>query len=283
MSEWDAWIGRRERRADRVDDGLARRWCATFDLPPPDAGALPQGIHFALCVPDAPTAVLGEDGHPRREGGDSFLPPIPLPRRMWAGSVINFHRPIAVDDPIERISRIVQIAEKPGSSGALVFIELEHHMVAGDVTAVSERQTLVYREAAAGDVPLSPPVTGTQRFDTKAWDAHRIVTPDERLLFRYSALTFNSHRIHYDLPYARDFERYRGLVVHGPLTASLLLQLAARQFGENRLASFTFRGLSPAVADEPLNLVMRGAGDCLEMAAFGDDGRQVTKAEAVLR
>ena len=99
---------------------------------------------------------------------------------------------------------------------------------------------------------------------------------------RYSALTFNTHRIHYDLPYARDVERYRGLVVHGPLTASLLLQLAGAQFGDNRLARFSFRGVSPAIAGEPLHLVMRGTGDALEMAAFANDGRQVVKAEAVL-
>ena len=103
------------------------------------------------------------------------------------------------------------------------------------------------------------------------------------MLFRYSALTFNTHRIHYDLPYAREVERYRGLVVHGPLTASLLLQLAHAQFGANRLASFAFRGLSPAIASEPLHLVMRGAGDNIEIAAFAGDGRQVVKAEGTLR
>ena len=133
------------------------------------------------------------------------------------------------------------------------------------------------------DAPLSPPTSVTGAFDAAAWDAHRTVTPDPRLLFRYSALTFNTHRIHYDLPYARDVERYRGLVVHGPLIASLLLQLAGARFGDNRLASFAFRGLSPAIAGEPLHLVMRGAGDCLEMAAFAGEGRQVTRAEAHLR
>ncbi len=119
-------------------------------------------------------------------------------------------------------------------------------------------------------------------FDPQAWDLHRQLVPDTRLLFRYSALTFNTHRIHYDAPYALEQERYRGLVVHGPLTASLLLQLAAERFGENRLAQFGFRGVSPAIAGEALHLVLRGAGDDIELAAFAGDGRQVTKASARL-
>ncbi len=119
-------------------------------------------------------------------------------------------------------------------------------------------------------------------FDPRAWDLHRQLVPDTRLLFRYSALTFNTHRIHYDAPYALEQERYRGLVVHGPLTASLLLQLAAERFGENRLAQFGFRGVSPAIAGEALHLVLRGAGDDIELAAFAGDGRQVTKASARL-
>lgn len=284
MSEWDAWIGREMRQDDHLDPALARRWCATFDRPAIGSGAMPQGIHFCLGTPEAPTRALGDDGHPRREEGpDTFVPPIPLPRRMWAGSRITFHGPIAVGSAVARASRIASIAEKNGESGRLVFVEIDHATSVGGVPAVEERQTLVYREAAPANAPLTPPASGTTTFDASAWDAHRLVTPDPRVLFRYSALTFNTHRIHYDAPYAQEVERYRGLVVHGPLTASLLLQLAEAQFGPNRLASFTFRGLSPAIAGEPLHLVMRGAGDCMEMAAFAGDGRQVTKAEAVLR
>jgi 3-methylfumaryl-CoA hydratase len=284
MSEWDAWIARQERRQDRVDAGLSRRWTATFDLPIRAGEPLPQGIHFALCVPDAPTKILGGDGHPLRyDDPADLLPPVPLPRRMWAGSRIEFHKAIAAGAAIERTSRVAAISEKEGGSGRLVFVELDHATSADGQLAVKERQTLVYREAAAADAPLTPPEVGGDVFDPSGWDAHRTATPDERLLFRYSALTFNSHRIHYDAPYAREVERYRGLVVHGPLTATLLLLLADKQFGSNRLASFSFRGLSPAIAGEPLHLVMRGAGDCLEMGAFAADGRQVTRAEAVLR
>lgn len=282
---WDGWIGREVRQADRLDPSLVRRWCATFDLPEPGDALMPQGIHLCLCTPEAATATLGEDGHPARgEAADSLLPPVPLPRRMWASSAMTFHRPIVVGDRMERLSRIASIVEKTGGTGTLVFVEIDHATHAAGALAVEERQTLVYRDAAAPDAPLSPPEPGTACFDPSAWEAHRRVVPDERLLFRYSALTFNTHRIHYDAPYACEVERYRGLVVHGPLTASLLLQLAAvRLGGGNRLARFAFRGLSPAIAGEPLHLVMRHAAEGLEMAAFADDGRQVTSAKAALR
>lgn len=125
-----------------------------------------------------------------------------------------------------------------------------------------------------------PPPPGSERFDPKGWDAHRALTPTEPLLFRFSALTFNSHRIHYDLPYATAEEGYRGLVVHGPLTATLLLQLAQAELGDNALASFAFRGTSPAICGEGLHLVMRGQGETIELGAFASDGRQVMAATA---
>ena len=281
MENFADWIGREQRSTDRLDPALAERWCATFDRDAPSGEAMPQGIHFCLCTPEARTAQLGEDGHPARDDSPaSFLPPIPLPRRMWAGSAIRFHAPLAVGATVERVSRIASITDKSGSRGQMVFVEVEHETAAGGELAVSETQTLVYLEALDPDAPLSPPESGSDSFDPGDWDAHRPMRPDPRLLFRYSALTFNTHRIHYDAPYARDVERYRGLVVHGPLTASLLLQLAAERCGENRLASFRFRGLSPAIAGEPLHLVMRAQGGAIELAAFAQDGRQITQASA---
>lgn len=276
-----AWIGREQRATDRLDEGLAARWLATFDLPRPHPPIMPQGIHFALCTPQAPTATLGEDGHPARDdSADSFLPPFPMPRRMWASSKIAFHAPIAIGAVVERASRVAAISEKEGGSGRLAFVDVEHMTRANGTVAVIEKQTLVYREAAAPDAPLSPPPPGEGAFDPSAWEATRTLTPDARLLFRYSALTFNSHRIHYDAPYAQAVERYRGLVVHGPLTASLLLQLAAQELGENRLRSFAFRGLSPAIAGEPLHLAMKQGEAGYDFAAFAADGRQVTAATA---
>ncbi|MFO6446499.1 MaoC family dehydratase N-terminal domain-containing protein [Erythrobacter sp. NE805] len=278
---FEAWIGREARARDRLDEGLAHRWLATFDLPRPHPPVMPQGIHFALCTPEAPSAALGEDGHPARDDTPrSFLPPFPLPRRMWASSKIAFHAPIAIGAVIEQVSRIAAISEKQGSTGPLAFVDVARETFADGTLAVVETQSIVYREAAGGGLALSPPPLTEASFSPDSWEAHRTLVPDARLLFRYSALTFNTHRIHYDAPYAREVERYRGLVVHGPLIASLLLQLAARELGENRLRSFAFRGLSPAIAGEPLHLVMRNGEAGYDLAAFAEDGRQVTQASA---
>jgi len=283
MGAWDAWIGREVFQEDRLDHALARRWCATFDLALPRSGVMPQGIHLCLCTPQAPQATLGEDGHPQREDSDdSFFPPIALPRRMWAASDIEFLGPLSVGASIDKTSRIASIAEKEGSSGKLGFVEVEHVTIADGSVAIREKQTLVYRDASLPDVPLSPPEPGDRVFDAGAWEWHQAIMPDSRLLFRYSALTFNTHRIHYDLPYARDVERYRGLVVHGPLMASLLLQMAARELGENTLRSFSFRAVSPAIADEPLHLAMRKSEGGFELGTFASVGRQCVKASATI-
>jgi len=281
MESWSAWVGREERRSDRLDRALAARWLATFDRPAQAGGPMPQGVHFCLCNPDAPTAALGNDGHPARDGTEaSFLPPVPLPRRMWAASAIEFQAPIGIGAEIERVSRIASITPKSGKSGAMVFVEVVHETRADGALAVRETQTLVYREAASADGPLHPPPLGEGRFDAASGDAHRSVLPSEALLFRFSALTFNSHRIHYDLPYARDAERYRGLVVHGPLMASLLLQLATERQGT--LSRFAFRAVSPAVAGELLHLALRQDESGIVLGAFAADGRQVVTAEASL-
>ncbi|MCZ8326339.1 MAG: MaoC family dehydratase N-terminal domain-containing protein [Sphingomonadaceae bacterium] len=281
MSDFAAWIGREEHRADRADPGLFARWCATLDRAAPAGGTVPQGFHWCLCTPDAPTAALGGDGHPRRDDSpDSFLPPVPLPRRMWASSKVEFLTPLTVGEAVTRTSRVASITEKSGGSGRLVFVEVAHETFGEQGLAVREVQSLVYREPAAPGTPPAPPPLGEGRFDPAGWDQHRVLEPGAPLLFRFSALTFNSHRIHYDAPYAVGEEGYRGLVVHGPLTATLLLDLAQRALGDNALRSFAFRGLSPAVADEPLHLVMRGAGDDIELGAFAADGRQVMSASA---
>lgn len=278
-----AWIGRESRAGDRLDEGLAARWLATFDLARPHPPVMPQGIHFALCTPQAHTAGLGEDGHPARDNSpDSFLPPFPMPRRMWAASRIAFQMPIAIGAVIERRSKVVAINEKHGSTGPLAFVDVSHETFANGSLAVVETQSVVYREAASAEQDVAPPPPGEVRFDPAGWDAHRALTPAPALLFRYSALTFNTHRIHYDAPYAQQVERYRGLVVHGPLIASLLLQLAAQELGANRLRSFQFRGLSPAIAGEPLHLVLRKNDAGYDLAAFADDGRQVTAASATI-
>ena len=282
MSAWDAWVGREEVRTDRIDDGLASRWLATLDRGASGDGTVPQGLHWCLCVPDAPTARLGPDGHPaRHDSPDSFLPPVPLPRRMWASSKVEFFAPLILGEAVSRTSRIISITEKSGGSGQLVFVDVAHETFGEAGLAVREVQSIVYRDAAASDAPLSPPVVSDETFDASGWGSHRMLFPSAPLLFRFSALTFNSHRIHYDLPYAQDAERYRGLVVHGPLTATLLLDLARRELGDNALANFAFRGLSPAICGEVLHLVMRAQTDTIELGAFAADGRHVMAASAI--
>lgn len=281
MGVWDAWIGREEVRTDRVDAGLVSRWLATFDRDAPSDGNVPQGLHWCLCLPDAATVKLGPDGHPLRDDGvESFLPPVPLPRRMWASSKVEFFAPLRPGEAVTRNSRVQTITEKSGGSGQLVFVDVAHETFGEFGLSVREVQSIVYREAAGPDAALSPPKAEQGYVDVDGLSSYRMLTPSEPLLFRFSALTFNSHRIHYDLPYAQGEERYRGLVVHGPLTATLLLDLARSEFGDNALTHFAYRGLSPAICGEALHLVMRESGNDIEMAAFADDGRQVTAATA---
>ncbi len=283
MSDWASWIGREEFRLDRVDPGHAARWLATFDREAAAGGALPQGFHFCLCLPDAVTAQLGADGHPKRDDGPaSFLPPVPLPRRMWASSKIEFLRSLRPGEAIERRSQILSVTAKQGGSGQLVFVDVGHDTSGDAGVAVREVQSLVYREAAPASAPPAPPPPGDGRFDPAGWDVHRALVPAEPLLFRYSALTFNSHRIHYDLAYAAGEEGYRGLIVHGPLTATLLLDLARRELGDNALKRFAFRGMTPGVCGEELHLAMRGSGEAIELGAFASDGRQVMSATAAV-
>lgn len=281
MGDWGQWIGRTERRADRVDAGLVMRWLATLDREPLPGPSVPQGLHWCLCLPDAQTTQLGKDGHPvRDDSASSFLPPVPLPRRMWASSKLELLQPLHLGAEIERNSTLSAVAEKHGDTGPLVFVTITHETLADGVLAVREEQTVVYRDAAPATAPTVPPPLGDTRFDATAWPIHRVIVPDEALLFRYSALTFNSHRIHYDRVYATQAEGYRGLVVHGPLTATLLLDLARRELGDNALKTFAFRGTSPGICGDALHLVMRESGEAIELAAYAADGRQVMVASA---
>ncbi|MGW8202247.1 FAS1-like dehydratase domain-containing protein [Sphingomonas bisphenolicum] len=284
MGAWDSWLGREAVEHDRIDNAAYGRWLAMLDRTDPKDGPVAQGFHWCLCLPNAPTGALGHDGHPKRdEAPDSFLPPIPQPRRMWASSKVDFLAPLQRNAAISRRSRIASITEKQGGSGKLVFVEVAHETLGDDVPCVREVQSIVYRDPAPSNFrPAPPPNPGEGRFDPTQWDAHRLLEPSESLLFRYSALTFNSHRIHYDLPYATQEEGYRGLVVQGPLTATLLLDLARRAMGDNKLTSFGFRGVSPAICGESLHLVLRTIDNGIELGAYSKDGRHVMSANAVV-
>jgi 3-methylfumaryl-CoA hydratase len=265
-----------ERRSDILTPALAARYAASFDRDVRDTA--PQGIHWCLNTPEAATAGLGVDGHPVR----SDYPD--LPRRMWASSDVTFHATIPVGATVERVSQIAETHEKSGKTGRLVFVTVAHEVIADGTPVVSERQTIVYRAAPPvdGTPPPAPPPLELA-LETGAWHWQRDILPQPPLLFRYSALTFNSHRIHYDLPYARDEEGYPGLVVHGPLMASLLLDLADRELGPDALARFTFRAASPAFAGAPLKLLGRRDGKDIMLAVATPDGGTIMTATAEMR
>lgn len=240
MGAFDDWIGRGSRRVDTLSPRLIAQYRATLpDLVPDLAeGEVPLGLFWALCPDAYPPADLGRDGHPRL---GLELPPLPLKRRMWAGGEIAFHGAFHAGDEVTRDSRIERIAEKTGSTGPLIFVSVRHDYLVAGAVVLSERQDLVYREDPAPDAPA---VVYPDAPDLGMAVAAMPMLADPVRLFRYSALTFNGHRIHYDADYARGVEGYAGLVVHGPLQAVAMMVLATRVLGRVP-AAFSYRGLSP--------------------------------------
>jgi len=234
------WRGKTESRSDEVTSAPIAALSATLDRddPFPQAGdPLPPLWHWLYFWPIPRQSELGPDGHAKRGG---FLPPVPLPRRMFAGDRVQFHRPLRVGEKISRVSRIADVTHKLGRSGPLVFVVVRHEIGDHQGLAITEEHDIVYREnpksSDSAPAPQKPP-------SGPAWT--REVRPEETLLFRYSALTFNGHRIHYDRRYATDVEGYPGLVVHGPLIATLLLDLLRRNLAGANVASFSFRAVRP--------------------------------------
>jgi 3-methylfumaryl-CoA hydratase len=269
MVDLQDWVGRTETAEDILTPRLAREFNATLDRE--DASLL--GIHWCLAPPAAPSATLGADGHPARGG---FLPPVALPRRMWAGGAVTFHDDLRVGDPITRHSRIASVTMKQGRTGVLCFVDVDHEIHTPRGLAITERQDIVYRAAASAPADNGNP-PGHNIGATPKWRQPMQVTPV--LLFRYSALTFNGHRIHYDLPYATQVEHYPGLVVHGPLQATLLLNFAAQR-AEKPPRRFTFRGLSPLIDSDPFTLNARPIDGGLELWAQTETGRRTMQALA---
>ena len=244
------WIGRTEIQHDYLRAWLATAYRATLldDARPAEPGEVaPQGIHACLAPPIAPMGALGPDGHPARGG---FLPPVPLPSRMWAGSRIRFLDDLLVDDEVERRSTVAEVVLKRGRTGPLCFVTVEHVYSTGRGEAVREEQDIVYRRncgtTAAGGASASAAPSGAE--------LRRVVEPSPVLLFRYSALTFNCHRIHYDRRHATETEGYSGLVVHGPLQAALLLLLAGQAHATRRVARFEWRARRALLDSEPIVL-----------------------------
>ena len=234
------WIGRTERRSDTATATPVAALAATLDRddrPPLPGTDLPPLWHWLYFLPLAPQHEIGPDGHPQRGG---FLPPVPLPRRMWAGGRLQFHQPLRVGEAITRDSRIADVSVKHGRSGSLVFVTVQHLISNNTGLAITEEHDIVYRDAPAPGAP-SPTPQAAPAGETFS----RLITPDPVLLFRYSALTFNGHRIHYDRPYVTGVEGYPGLIVHGPLIATLLLDVLRRELPGARVKRFDFKALRP--------------------------------------
>lgn len=250
------WRGKTESRFDEVTSAPIAALSATLDRedPYPRAGdPLPPLWHWLYFLPFPRQSELGPDGHAKRGG---FLPPVPLPRRMFAGDRVQFHRPLRVGDKISRLSRIVDVNHKQGRTGPLVFVVVRHEISGREGRAITEEHDIVYREtsksAGPPPAPQKPPAGAT-------WT--REIHPEETLLFRYSALTFNGHRIHYDRRYATEVEGYPGLVVHGPLIATLLLDLLRRDLGDAKVESFSFRAMRPLFDTAPFSVCGKLASD----------------------
>ncbi len=248
---FSAWVGRTDEAIDTISPRQARQMAATLGDTwaggALDHGAvLPPLWHWMGWTPDTPMAGLGIDGHPEKGG---FLPPIPLERRMWAGGRLTFHSPLRIGRPMQRRSEILKVSEKTGSAGPMVFVTVGHQIEGPDGLSISEEQDIVYVAMPQTFVPPPPiaaPATALWQ-ETPAIDAVR--------LFRFSALTFNAHRIHFDLPYATGVEKYPGLIVHGPLQAMLLMEASRRHLPHAAPASFGFRGTRPLFHFNKLRLV----------------------------
>jgi 3-methylfumaryl-CoA hydratase len=245
-AEWKTWIGRAESRFDEVSAAPVAALAATLDRddpPPRDGDPLPPLWHWLYFLPLYRQSDVGPDGHAKR---GEFLPPVSLPRRMWGGGRLEFFAPLHVGERIERRSRIVDVTSKAGRSGPLVFVVVRHEISGTSGLAIVEEHDIVYRSEATKTEQARAPAAAPPN---PAWS--RRITPDPVLLFRYSALTFNGHRIHYDRRYVVETEGYPGLVVHGPLIATLLVDLLRRERPDAVVAIFSFRAVSPLFDTTP--------------------------------
>jgi len=269
------WVGKQDRESDTVTPELVKRFRATLSGCTELTEDVPLGIHWCLALPAAARDKIGADGHPEKGG---FIPPVPLARRMWASSKIRFHKKLVVGVSVERTSTIADVVAKHSSaSGHLVFVHIDHTFVQTGETVIEDRQTVVYRQAS-----VFKPAEADEK--TELQDANNSVLsmdvlPNSTLLFRYSAMTFNAHRIHYDHNYATSEEGYPGLVVQGPLMATLLMNLAQARQANNPMREFEFRGVAPAFVDRELQLSV-GDPAANSIEARNQDGALIMSAKA---
>ncbi|MDE2601766.1 MAG: MaoC family dehydratase N-terminal domain-containing protein [Bradyrhizobium sp.] len=269
------WIGRTTEASDIVTAQLVKGLRATLfqEIGEPKPGdAAPFTVHWCLAQPVAPMSMLGQDGHPTRGG---FLPPVPLPRRMWAGGELEFVDALRVGDEARRTSRISDVTMKTGSTGMLCFVSVEHVVTTARGIAIRERQDIVYRDISGSPQPASakppPPPVAKHR------ETHMA---DPVLLFRYSALTFNGHRIHYDRDYVTKVEGYPGLIFHGPLQASLIVEMAARLHGGQPPGKISYRGLQPLFEGSEFSINANETDRGMDVWTANSAGQPTMKATA---
>jgi 3-methylfumaryl-CoA hydratase len=269
------WIGRTQEASDIVTAQLVKGLRATLfqEVGEPRTGdAAPFTVHWCLAQPVFPMSMLGPDGHPTRGG---FLPPVPLPRRMWAGGELQFIDPLRVGDEATRTSRISDVTVKSGSTGTLCFVAVEHVITTSRGVAIRERHDIVYRDiggapAAAPKAPPPPPVA-------KHRESH---VSDPVLLFRYSALTFNGHRIHYDRDYVTRVEGYPGLIFHGPMQAAFIVELAAKLHNGRPPKRLTYRGVQPLFEGTEFSVNANDKDGGLELWIANTEGQPTMKGTA---
>lgn len=272
--EWKEWVGRSQTDEDRIDLRHAQLMSATLSVDPlslRNGSPLPHLWHWLYFLNGAPPQQLGADGHAARGG---FLPPIGLANRMWAGGRVSFMAPLAVGAEAWKKSTVLGIVPKRGKSGELVFVTVLHEFGMGDALCIREEHDIVYRDAKTISKPEAEESDPYPRTAAK-----RAFGPDATLLFRYSALTFNGHRIHYDADYCRSVEGYPNIVIHGPLTATMLCGLAAEVAGRP-LSGFSYRAHAPAFLGDRLQLFASAQGSGLALAARFEDGRVCMSARA---
>lgn len=276
--DYSDWIGAREEIEDDITLAPTLALLAMLDdteTRPTKGQPLPPLWHWLYFLPRPPMSHIGSDGHPKRGG---FLPPVSLPRRMFAGARTKFLEPLIIGGSAARHGEVISVQQKTGGTGELVFVTIRHRIRQGSRLCIEEEQDIVYREPG-GRVPAPVVAEDVAKNVEGAWV--RTITPSPVLLFRFSALTFNSHRIHYDRSYATGEENYPGLVVQGPLTAMLLMDLV-RQNSDRRVVRFAFRGRAPLFDLHPFHLVGRPRGEQVQLEALGPDGVQCMGATADL-
>lgn len=274
-----AWIGRSESAEGVISEELVGRIAATFDSLAIPAGIAPFGAHWCVGLTPAPTQGLGADGHPAKGG---LLPPIPFPRRMWAGGDLEIHDLFRIGDVARRVSSVTDIQYKTGRTGPLAFVTMTHLWSTERGPAVTERQDLVYRSPEPQQNPAPTGRDESAEAPIVGGPDAQILTPDAATLFRYSALTFNAHRIHYDRDYAVEVEGYPERVVQGPFQATALMNYASALAGPPR--RFAFRAVRPAFVDRPLTLaVIARDGPSWSLATLDDGGAICMRADWTTR